>query len=103
MLRSIVKLLVLVILLLPVFGLLSGCSGGGGGGVGTGTIPAAPTGLTVTVSNNQVVLHWSAAANAATYRVYYEVSPGLTKTTGSAPLIQLAWRTNATIKIHKTV
>ena len=78
MIQSIRKILVLVILLLSILSVLSGCSGGGGGGV----LPAVPTGLTVTVSDRQIVLHWTAAANAATYRVYYEISPGLTKASG---------------------
>jgi len=78
MIQSIRKILVLVILLLSILSVLSGCSGGGGGGV----LPAVPTGLTVTVSDRQIVLHWTAAANAATYRVYYEISPGLTTASG---------------------
>jgi hypothetical protein len=77
------KFPVLVILLLPVLAVLSGCSGGGEGGVvGTGPLPAAPTGLTVTVSSGHVVLQWNAVPNASRYRVYFEYSPGLTKTTG---------------------
>ena len=82
MIPSIRKILVLVILLLSILSVLSGCSGRGGGGFGGGVMPAVPTGLTVTVSNKQIVLHWSAAAHAATYRVYYEISPGLTKASG---------------------
>jgi hypothetical protein len=74
MIRSILKFLLLFILLLPVAGLLNGCNGKGGGGGGT-IYPAAPTGLMVTVSDNQVVLQWNAAANAATYRLYYAYFP----------------------------
>lgn len=59
--------------------------GGGGGGVSGGTLPAAPTGLIAAVSEspNQVMLAWSASANATGYRIYRSSSSGLSKSTVS--------------------
>ncbi len=57
--------------------------GGGGGGVSGGTLPAAPTGLIAAVSPNQVMLAWSASANATGYRIYRSSSSGLSKSTVS--------------------
>jgi hypothetical protein len=77
----------LLIVLLVALSVLNGCGGDVSNTGGGGTIPGAPTGLTITVNkidatHGTVTLHWNAAANAATYRVRYDYTSGLTKTTG---------------------
>ncbi len=87
MAQSTRKYQALLIVLLFALSVMSSCSGGGGGGGGGGIVPAAPAGLAVTVTKTDathgtVTLHWNAAANAATYRVRYDYTSGLTKTSG---------------------
>jgi proprotein convertase subtilisin/kexin type 2 len=49
--------------------------GGGGGSHG----PAAPTGLTATVSGTDIDLAWTASAGATGYNVYYNIVTGVTR------------------------
>ena len=44
--------------------------------VGTGTAPAAPTGLNATSGNGSVSLTWNASAGATSYSVYRGTAPG---------------------------
>jgi len=55
--------------------LLSACGGGGGGGAAV-TVPAAPTGLTVTPGNGVVNLSWNAVSGATSYNVYRSTTAG---------------------------
>ncbi len=45
--------------------------------------PGTPSGLAVAAGNGQVALSWSAAANAASYNVYYATSSGVSKSTAT--------------------
>jgi hypothetical protein len=55
----------------------AGCAGGyAGGGGGGGTVPAAPTGLTATAGNAQVLLSWTGSSGATSYYVKRSTTSG---------------------------
>jgi len=58
------------------------------------TVPAAPTGLTATGGNAQVVLNWSATSGATTYNVYRSTTAGGEGTTAIATGITATTYTN---------
>ncbi len=60
-----------------------GCGGGGGGGGGTGTPPSAPTGITGSPGDRQVVVSWDAVSDAASYNIYWSTASGVTKANGT--------------------
>lgn len=66
---------------LTFFALIS-CGGGGGGSSGTtGTdIPSAPTGITATAGDGQVILNWAASTGAISYNIYWSTTSEVTKT-----------------------
>ena len=47
------------------------------------TAPAAPTSVSATGGDNQVVLSWPAVTGAASYNVYWSTTSGVTTTTGT--------------------
>jgi fibronectin type 3 domain-containing protein len=88
-----------ILLLLTLSFLLLACGGGGGGGGGGGssdpadstepnepidtvetTISAAPTNVTATAADGQVILDWNDVSGAATYNVYMHTSTGVIRT-----------------------
>lgn len=60
-----------------VIALLGACGGGGGSSAGAGTVPAAPTGTTVTAGNGQTTISWDAVAGATSYNIYRSTTPGV--------------------------
>ena len=74
-----------LILLLLFLALAVACGGSGGGGGGGGNPPAAPTGLTATAGNAQVVLSWNASTGATSYNVKRGTTSGGPYTTLSSP------------------
>lgn len=54
-------------------------------GCGGGSAPSAPTGLTVTISDNagELVISWAASADAQSYNLYWANSAGVTTETGT--------------------
>jgi fibronectin type 3 domain-containing protein len=54
-----------------------------GGGASAGTPPPAPTEVTATVGNKQVVVQWKEAVGALSYNLYWSNSPGVSPTTGT--------------------
>lgn len=59
---------------------LSACGGGSGG-----SIPIAPSGLSAQLGNvsGELVLSWESVSGATTYNLYWGMSPGVTKDTGT--------------------
>ncbi len=53
-----------------------GGSGSSGGGGGNNNPPAAPTGLTATAGNAQVMLSWTATTGATSYNVKRSTTSG---------------------------
>jgi len=53
------------------------CSGGGGGS--SGSKPAIPAGLGATVVGTDIQLAWTASPSATSYNVYYDLDPGVTR------------------------
>lgn len=47
------------------------------------TAPNAPTGVTATAGNGQIIISWSAVSGATSYNIYYATTTGVTKTTGT--------------------
>ena len=65
---------------------LSACGGGGGGSNGdtpATVTPSAPTGVTATAGDSQVILSWTAVTGATTYNIYWSTTSGITKTNGT--------------------
>lgn len=58
---------------------LAGC--GGGSGRTTGLLP--PTGLSATPGDGSVSLDWNPVVGATSYKLYWSMSPGVTKATGN--------------------
>jgi hypothetical protein len=57
--------------------LIPGCGGNGNsGGGGNGNPPAAPTGLTATAGNQQVMLSWTASSGATSYNLQRSTTSG---------------------------
>lgn len=68
-----------------VLAALAACAGGGGAAVETAGSPspagpAAPTGVTLSTANAQVLVDWTPAAGATAYRVYWSTSPSIDPT-----------------------
>lgn len=55
---------------------IAACGGGGGGG---GSPPAIPLGVAVNVNGNVIELTWDSSVGATTYRVYYDLEPGVSR------------------------
>jgi uncharacterized delta-60 repeat protein len=60
-----------------IFLLLSTSCGGGGGGGGASGL-AAPTGVTATPGNGQVIIAWTQVASATSYNIYWSTTPNVT-------------------------
>lgn len=79
---------ILFFLLMIAFAAIS-CGGGGGssssggGGETPGNAPAAPTGLSATAGNSQVVLSWNTISEATSYNLYWSTTSGVSKTNGT--------------------
>jgi proprotein convertase subtilisin/kexin type 2 len=56
----------------------AGACGGGGGGGGSDA-PAIPQGLSANVNGGTIELAWTASPGAASYRVYYDLEPGVSR------------------------
>ncbi len=74
----------------------TGASGLSGGGSAI-TVPAAPTGPTVTGGSGQVTATWSGVAGATQYEVYYKQTTTLTDTSGASTYSTTLTGTSATI------
>lgn len=65
---------------------ITACGGGGGGAATTTTtstsIPNAPSGVTATPRNAQVIVSWTAVTGAASYNIYTMLNPGITRGNG---------------------
>jgi hypothetical protein len=61
--------------------LLFGCGGGGGGGTtdSTGTLPAAPSGVTAQAADQAVTVSWNTVSGATSYNVYMATQSGVTR------------------------
>lgn len=46
-------------------------------------VPASPTDLSVAGGNQQISITWGAVTDANSYNIYYGITPGVTKTTGT--------------------
>ncbi len=55
---------------------LSACGGGGGGG---GSAPAAPLNLVANINGDVIELTWDGSVGAQSYRVYYDLEPGVAR------------------------
>lgn len=49
----------------------------------SGTSPSAPTGVTATAGNGQVAISWTAVTGATSYNIYWSITSGVTKTSGT--------------------
>ena len=49
----------------------------------SGTVPSAPTGVTVTAGDGQVTISWNAASVATSYNIYWSTTSGVTKSNGT--------------------
>lgn len=58
--------------------LVGACGGGGGGGSNP---PLAPQNLAVVIAGAQIQLTWDEAVGATSYRVYYDLEPGVSRAT----------------------
>ncbi len=67
-----------IVAFLCVGAMLNSCGGGG-------SEPAAPTGLTVTISDNagELIISWTASSDAKSYNLYWGTSAGVTTATGT--------------------
>ena len=66
---------------------LVACGGGGSKSDSTNNAnnnsPSAPVGISATAADSEVMLAWNAVSNATTYNVYWAVTSGVTKQTGT--------------------
>jgi len=62
-----------------LFIFFASCGGGGGGGGGL----AAPTGVTATPENGQVIIAWTAVTGATSYNIYWSTTPDVTLSNGT--------------------
>jgi fibronectin type 3 domain-containing protein len=81
--KSIAGCLVYILLALLATGCGGYSNGGGNGGGGGSNVPSAPTGLTASAANAQVLLTWSASSAATAYYVKRS-------STGGGPYTQIA-------------
>lgn len=59
---------------------LTGCSGGGGGdNGGGGQPPSAPSGVSATPGNGQVMVSWNGVSGATSYNIYMASAAGISK------------------------
>lgn len=85
------KLIGNAVYILVILTFLTACgdedSSNGGGETSTppptGSIPSAPTGISASAGNEQVTISWSSVSGADSYNIYWAVSSGVTKVSGT--------------------